>query len=311
MKTGAESSTTGPAGQIAHAARLTPKRRLEYPPRMPATPEFHVFSKMFQPPVTASPEALCDLMAAAGFDGVQWTVRPGGHVEPERVEEDLPRLVRVAETRGLKCRSVCTAIVDGADPVSERIVGTASDCGIGLFRTGYFFYEPGRETYARSVDRIKRAFASLCDLGGRTGTRAAYQNHSFWGPPVFGGAVWDVLDVIRDLDPRHVSFEYDPMHAVLETFESWRYGMRRAAPWISSIDLKDFRYALSGDEPGRLDKAMVGAGEGVVPWREVREIVEECAIDPFYILHFERDFDRADLASTVRTELGAFRRFLS
>ena len=278
---------------------------------MPDTPVFHVFSKMFQPPVTASPEALCDLMAAAGFDGVQWTVRPGGHVEPERVEEDLPHLVKVAASRGLACRSICTSIVDGDDPAAERILKTAAACGIGVFRTGYFFYEPARETCAQSVDRIRRAFASLCGLGARTGTRAAYQNHSFWGPPVFGGAVWDVLDLIRDLDPTHVSFEYDPMHAVLETGESWRYGMRRVAPWISSIDLKDFHFAPAKDDPKRVDKVMVGAGEGVVPWREVKVIVEECGIDPFYILHFEWDFDKTDLAKTVKTELDAFKRFLA
>ena len=46
---------------------------------MNKTTEYLVFSKMFQPPVTRGPEELCDLLAAAGCDGVQWTVRPGGH----------------------------------------------------------------------------------------------------------------------------------------------------------------------------------------------------------------------------------------
>lgn len=280
-------------------------------PAAESAAEFHAFSKMFQPPVTASPEELCDLLAGAGFDGVQWTVRPGGHVEPERAAQDLPRLVGVAASRGLKCRSICTSIVDGSEPGAETVLKTAADCGIGLFRTGYLFYEPERETFARSLERFRRAFASLCDLGARTGTRAAYQNHSFWGPPVFGGAVWDVHELIRDLDPRHVSFEYDPMHAVLETWESWRYGMRYVAPWISSIDLKDFRYALDRDNPKKMGKAMVGAGEGVVPWREVKAIVAECGIDPLYILHYEWDFDRTDLAKTVRKELDAFRSFLA
>lgn len=274
-------------------------------------PKFHVFSKMFQNPVTASPEALCDLMAAAGFDGVQWTVRPGGHAEPDRVGEDLPRLVKVAAARGLECRSICTAIVDGDDPVAETVLKAAADCGIGVFRTGYLFYGPGRETFAQSMDRFRRAFASLAALGERTGTRAAYQNHSFWGPPVFGGLVLDILECLRDLDPKHISIEYDPMHAVYETFESWRYGMRLAAPWISSIDLKDFHYALSKDNPKRTDKAMVGAGEGIVPWREVKAIVEECGIDPFYILHFEYDFDQSDLPKTVRTELSTFQSLLT
>lgn len=275
------------------------------------TPQFHVFSKMFQPPVVPTPEAFCDLVAAAGFDGVQWTVRSGGHVEPSRVREDLPRLVKVAASRGLDCRSICTGIVDGGDPVAETVMKTAADCGIELFRTGYFFYAPERESFTQSIDRIRRALASLCDLGARTGTCAAYQNHSFWGPPVFGGAVWDVYELIRDLDPKHVSLEYDPMHAIYETNASWRYGMRWMAPWISSIDLKDFHYALSKENPKMTDKAMVGAGEGIVPWPEVKAIVEECGIDPFYILHFEWDFDQSNLPKTLQTELDTFKRLLA
>lgn len=276
-----------------------------------AAPQFHVFSKMFQTPVTASPEALCDLMATAGFDGIQWTVRPGGHVEPDRVAVELPRLSRIAEARGLKCRSICTAIVDGSDPVAETIMKVAADCGIEIFRTGYLFYKPESETFGQSIDRFRRAFASLANLGERTGTRAAYQHHSFWGPPVFGGAVWDVYELIRDLDPRHISFEYDPMHAIHETSESWRYGMRWVAPLISSIDLKDFYFTLSKEDPRRLDKAMVGAGRGIVPWREVKSIVEECGIDPFYIVHFEWDFDKSDLGRSVKAELDSYRAFLT
>ena len=86
--------------------------------------------------------------------------------------------------------------------------------------------------------------------------------------------------------------------------------MRLVAPWISAIDLKDFHYALSKDNPKMTDKAMVGAGEGVVPWREVGAIVDECGIDPLYIVHFEYDFDQTDLPKTVKTELDTFKHLL-
>ena len=81
---------------------------------------------MFQPPVTRGPEELCDLLAAAGCDGVQWTVRPGGHVEPERAREDLPRFVAAAASRGLRCRSICTAIGDGSSPADEELLRVAA-----------------------------------------------------------------------------------------------------------------------------------------------------------------------------------------
>ncbi len=38
-------------------------------------------------------DQLSDLIAQVGLDGIEAPVRPGGHVEPERVTEDLPKLI--------------------------------------------------------------------------------------------------------------------------------------------------------------------------------------------------------------------------
>ena len=232
-------------------------------------PRFHVFSKMFQPPVTESPEALCDLMAAAGADGIQWTVRKGGHATPENVATELPRLVKIAASRGLKCESICTGItcdgtVVGRDvpiapslPFDEYLLKVAADCGIRQFRAGYYFYDEKRETFAQSMERFRRSFAALARLGEKTGVKAAYQNHSTWGPAIFGGVVWDIYECLRDLDPHWIGIEYDPMHAYFETYESWRRGFDLVAPWISSIDLKDFHYKMSAKNPKMMAKDMV------------------------------------------------------
>jgi len=278
-------------------------------------PRFHVFSKMFQSPVTKSPEALCELFAAAGYDGIQWTVRKGGHATSENAKTELPRLVKVAESFGLKCESICTGIT-GADAMNcvspaETILKTAGDCGICQFRTGYFFYDEKNETFAQSMERFKRSFSALAALGERCGIKAAYQNHSSWGPAIFGGVVWDIYEVVRDLDPRWIGIEYDPMHAYLETYESWRHGFDLVSPWVSAIDLKDFRYKMSAKKPGMMEKDMVAAGDGIVPWGEVARRAAVNGVDPLYILHFEYDFDKTDLRKTVKTELDVFKNELA
>lgn len=267
---------------------------------------------MFQPPVTKSPEALCELFAAAGCDGIQWTVRKGGHATPENVKTELPRLVKTAAGFGLKCESICTGIT-GADaingvPSAEAILKAAADSGIGQFRTGYLFYDEKTETFAQSMERFRRSFAALASLAERCGIKAAYQNHSTWGPAIFGGTVWDIHECLKDIDPRRVGIEYDPMHAYFETYESWRHGFALVAPWISAVDLKDFRYRMDAKKPGMMAKEMVAAGEGIVPWSEVRDLVAKHGVDPFYILHFEYDFDKNDLAKTVKTEFEVFKR---
>ena len=279
-----------------------------------ATSEFHVFSKMFQPPVVETPEKLCELMKGAGYDGIQWTVRKGGHVEPAEAAANLPRLVKIAEGFGLKCRSICTDITadaagkPGLTPGSETVLKVAADCGVEMFRPAYFFYDAKTETFSQSLDRIRGGFAALARLAARTGVKATYQNHSSWGPSVFGGLVWDVYECIRDLDPADIGLEYDPMHAFFETNLSWTHGLELVAPWIASVDLKDFHYLSDPKNPKKMKKQMVAAGEGVVPWAETKKLLDANGVKPLYVLHFEYDFDKTDLKKTVATELAGFKR---
>lgn len=279
-----------------------------------AASEFHVFSKMFQPPVVETPEKLCELMKGAGYDGIQWTVRKGGHVEPAEAAANLPRLVKIAEGFGLKCRSICTDITadaagkPGLTPGSETVLKVAADCGVEMFRPAYFFYDAKTETFSQSLDRIRGGFAALARLAARTGVKATYQNHSSWGPSVFGGLVWDVYECIRDLDPADVGLEYDPMHAFFETNLSWSHGLELVAPWIASVDLKDFYYQSDPKNPKKMKKQMVAAGDGIVPWAEAKKLFDANGVRPLYVLHFEYDFDKTDLKKTVATELAGFKR---
>ena len=271
------------------------------------TPEYHVFSKMFQPPVLRGPEELCDLLAAAGCDGVQWTVRPGGHVDPARAKEDLPRLARIAAAHGLRCRTICTAIADPAAPEAEELLRVAADCGVEMFRPAYLLYDEPRETSRESLERFRRAFAGFAALGARTGVKATYQNHSpWWGPRVFGSVVWDLWECLRDLDPADIGLEFDPMYAFFQTGGAWRHGFGLVAPWIAALDLKDFRYAPPRASERPFEIEMVAAGEGVVPWDEVRELVAAHAPRVPRILHFEWAFDKAAPLADVRRELAFF-----
>ena len=295
------------AGCSTGAARRRAPARL-------ATSEFHVFSKMFQPPVVETPEKLCELMKGAGYDGIQWTVRKGGHVEPADAAANLPRLVKIAESFGLKSRSICTDITadaagkPGLTPGAETVLKVAADCGIEMFRPAYFFYDAKTETFSQSLDRIRGGFAALARLAARTGVKATYQNHSSWGPSVFGGLVWDVYECIRDLDPADVGLEYDPMHAFFETNLSWSHGLELVAPWITSVDLKDFHYQGDPKNPKKMKKQMVAAGDGVVPWAEAKKLLDANGVKPLYVLHFEYDFDKTDLGKTVAAELAEFKR---
>src|SRR5438045_3553929 len=68
-----------------------------------------IFSKHLQ---FLQGDALAKAAAEIGFDGVDITVRKGGHVEPERVKQDLPALVKAIRARSLEVPMITTDIVD-------------------------------------------------------------------------------------------------------------------------------------------------------------------------------------------------------
>src|SRR2546426_1461864 len=92
-----------------------------------------VFSKHFQ-------WTNCQEMAAiakdVGFDGIDLTVRQGGHVLPERVEEDLPKAAQAIPKAELELPMITAEIVDTRSPHAEAILKTASRLGIRYYRWG-------------------------------------------------------------------------------------------------------------------------------------------------------------------------------
>jgi len=65
-----------------------------------------------------------------GFDGVDLTVRPNGHVLPERVKEDLPKAVEALKAEGLLADRMTTAITDPDDVLTLDVLETAAKTGV-------------------------------------------------------------------------------------------------------------------------------------------------------------------------------------
>jgi L-ribulose-5-phosphate 3-epimerase len=245
------------AGAAAVVARTTPAPAEESAAVAPpgGTRRLRVFSKHLQ---WLDAEPLAETAAAAGFGGIDLTVRPGGHVEPDRVTTDLPRFVAAARRQGLALDMLVTAITSADDPHADTILRTAADQGVRLYRPGYFPFEP-RVPLAAGLDDLRRRAAALADLNRRCGIGGGYQNHH---GTQLGGSLWDLQTVLDGIDPRWLGSQYDIRHAVSEATGSWEIGWRRIAPHVTSLALKDFRW----DDGRPLRPVTVPSGEGLVPW---------------------------------------------
>jgi sugar phosphate isomerase/epimerase len=268
---------------LAAAAAPLGAARAQGGPRPPGADSgvcLHIFSKPLQ---WLGYDALAEDVAAAGYGGIDLAVRPKGHVEPERVEQDLPRAVEAARKQGLKVEMIVTAIAAADEPHAERTLKTAAQCGVKVYRTGYFKYDLALGIEG-SIEKLRPQMAALAALNERCGLTGCYQNHHAWSEGLFGGAVWDVHAVLKGLDPKWAGCQYDIRHAVAEAGGSWSIAMRLVAPWIRSVCLKDFEWAKRN---GRAALDNVFAGEGMVPWERYFKLLKELKVTVPATVHNE------------------------
>ena len=79
-------------------------------------------------------------LKALGFEGVDLTVRPGGHVDPKRVAIELPVFVDGIRGEGLAVPMITTELLSDADPVAQPTLETAARLKIPLYKPGYYRY---------------------------------------------------------------------------------------------------------------------------------------------------------------------------
>jgi sugar phosphate isomerase/epimerase len=224
---------------------------------------------------------VAEAAAEAGFDGLDIAVRPGGHVLPERVTEDLPRAVEAARKAGLVVPMITTAIQDANDRFSEPIIRTASSLGIGYYRMGWYDYGTSHEP-ARTIESLKPKVRELAQLNAKYGIQGAYQNHV--GGERVGGSVWDIWMLIRDEDPRYLGCQYDIRHATAEGGTTWPLGIELLRNQIRTTDIKDFRWE-KGSRGWR--PVSVPIGEGMVDWPAYYGLLKELGISGPVSVHFE------------------------
>ena len=221
-----------------------------------------------------------DACAAAGMNGADLTVRPGGHVLPENVKRDLPLAVKAFEDAGLRIAMMTSGITDPDDPLTETILQVASEMGISYYRPGYYKFDH-KASMTGNLERIKLKMEGLARLNEKYRIHGAYQNHAGSN---FGAPVWDLWGVIKDMDPEWTGRQYDIRHATVEGLQSWPLGLRALHAHIRCMVIKDFRY-VETDGSARIENVPVG--EGVVDFEAYFQLVKELGIKGPITIHLE------------------------
>ncbi|WP_372652960.1 sugar phosphate isomerase/epimerase family protein [Draconibacterium sp.] len=227
-----------------------------------------------------------------GFDGIDLTVRPKGHVIPERVKEDLPRAINAIKAAGLDADRMTTAITDPEDALTIDILETAAKEGIKNYRLGWFDYNPTL-SIEENITGFNLKLRGLAKLNKELGLTAAYQNHA---GEMAGGPVWDMSLMLDGIDPNLVGVRYDIRHATVEGGTSWPLGMKLLADKINSFDVKDFIWKKTD---GKWRPFNVRVGEGMVDFDRYFQIIDELSIKGDFTIHLEYPIGGAEHGATT------------
>ena len=261
-------------------------------------------------------ERMAETAKELGFDGLDVTVRKGGHVEPERVQDDLPKVAKIVRAAGLEIPMITAEIVDANSPHAEAIIRTASECGIPRYRWGWFSWSdqhqvPDLSNFHASIqkptgllldvparlDQLKMSVAALAALNEKYKICAMYHNHS---GSMVGASVWDLWVLIKDFNPRWVSSNFDIGHATVEGgLGGWANSARLMTPFIKGIAIKDFKWGKNAK--GDWEPLWCPLGQGMVNFPAYFAMLKEANITGPVQLHTQYPLGGIDNGSRTPT----------
>ena len=260
-----------------------PETRAETANAPKATPKVCVFTEHFQSlPV---PE-VCRVFKKMGVDGLDLTVRPGGHIKPEGVKVELPKAVKAAREQGLEIMMLTTGITS-PDGTAEDILKTCQKLGINKIKLGYF--SPAKfGTLAKRLDETRRQLDKIVKLAARYRVQPCVHVHSGSTIPSNGFMLYDL---IRNMAPDRIGAFLDSHHMTMTGGAGgWSQAIDLLSPWISLVALKNFKWLKAGRDAIGQQKWRTNycrLEDGIAPIPEFVHTTHKAGYRGFYTLHTE------------------------
>ncbi len=232
--------------------------------------------------------------AALGFAGIDLTVRPNGHVLPERVKEDLPKAIEAIKKGGSQCQLMTTAVESIRNVSDRNVISTAAALGITHYRSNWFDYNAG-EAMQDSIRHFTKEVEELSHFNKIKGIIGCYQNHA--GTKI-GASLWEVAQLVQTADPAYFGVQYDIRHATVEGGLSWENGLRLIKDQIKTIVLKDFKWEQVN---GKWTTVNTPIGAGMVNFTKYFGLLKKYQINVPVILHMEYALGGAESGANVLT----------
>ncbi len=259
-----------------------------------------VFAKPLQ---QLTVEDLGKRLRSLNVQGIEATLRPGGQIEPENFARELPRF---CETLGKYDQRVviATCEINDVSTASEAQLRQFSKVGIRYIRMQYYHYDFTKPILPQ-LDGFAKQAAELASLCKSLNIVALYQNHA--GRDYVGSALWDLRQVLQDIDPGSMSVAIDIRHTALELSQSWRSGYAVIRPHLGAVFVKDVSWI-----DGQPQNVQLGGGIAKPLFMAIKQdgLIGPLSLHVEYIDHQEASLQEQRWAA-VAQDVATLRSWLS
>ena len=253
--------------------------------------KIYIFSKHLQ---FLNYQDMAEAAAEMGFDGVDLTVRPKGHVLPERVDQDLPKAVEAMRKVGLAPLMMTTAVEDANNAMDKQILEAAAKLRFQYYRMNWLRYPDGK-SMPETIEQFQQRLKDLSLLNKKLGLTGCYQNHAGL---LIGSSLWELWQLLEESDRQHMGIQYDVRHGVVEGGLSWQNGLRLVQSQIKTLAIKDFYWHK---ENGKWIVQDASIGEGMVDFKTYFKLLKLYKINVPVSLHMEYELGGAEHGATKLT----------
>lgn len=243
-----------------------------------------IFSKHLQ---FLNYEDSCDAAKEIGFNSLDLTVRPKGHVLPENVESDLPKATDAMQKYGMTPTMFACSVNDASNTQDRIILETAAKLGYKFYRPAWYKYGSS-DNIAELSAKFSNQLIALAELSKELGIAGSYHNHSGL---YFGAPVWDLNNALEACDRAGMGSQYDIMHNVIEGGKSWEIDFKLIRDKINTLVIKDVKWSKKN---GKWDKEYVPMGTGMVDFKYFFTLLKKYQINVPISIHYEYDLGGAE-----------------
>lgn len=252
-----------------------------------------------------TPEQTAQVYAEMGID-IELTVRPEGHITPANAANELPAMAAAFARHQRKILIVASSFVRPDEPHIESTLRAAKQLGIAYYRHRGFRYRAG-VPLKEQIATFRSQAREFAAMNKAIGIQALYQNHA--GADFAGAAIWDLDQILDDIDPRHFAVALDARHLLVEQGRAWPTAVRLIAPRVGSLFVKSFRWERERTvevplREGIVTAAMVNAIVGDRPALPVCLHVEHAPLQPVPFA------ERARIVAQFRDDAAVLRQWL-